>query len=141
VGPWARRDRAQAFRPWAWNRSSATWMAAFAAQFRLLTLLLADLAAVFAPSSALGDHASTGGMRAFLGVGHFTPPWRWTAILLTFVAIDVYRKEQTRVTAEQALNSRAHTSRLALDARVGLTCVWRPGLQIFDLDEHDTTNR
>ena len=69
-------------------------MAALATQFRLLTLLLAHLAAVLAPLSALGDHAGAGGMRAFLGGGHFTPPRRWSAILLTFIATDVYRKEQ-----------------------------------------------
>jgi hypothetical protein len=49
-------------------------MAAFAAQLGLLTLLLADLAAVFSPLSALGDRAGTGGVRAFLGGGHFSPP-------------------------------------------------------------------
>src|SRR5262245_3028653 len=52
-------------------------MAALAAQFRLLTFLLTDLAAVLAPFSALGDHAGAGWVRAFLGGGHFTPPERW----------------------------------------------------------------
>jgi hypothetical protein len=49
-------------------------MVTLASQFRLLAFLLTNFAAVFAPLAAFGDHAGAGGMRAFLGASHFTPP-------------------------------------------------------------------
>jgi hypothetical protein len=49
-------------------------MVTLATQLRLLAFLLTNFAAVFAPLAAFGDHASAGGMRAFLGASHFTPP-------------------------------------------------------------------
>jgi hypothetical protein len=62
---------------------SAAGMAALAPQLGLLTFFLTVLAAVFAPWSAFGDYTGAGGMRAFLGVGHLTPPGAGV-ILLTF---------------------------------------------------------
>lgn len=53
---------------------TTTGMVTLASQLRLLAFLLTNLAAVFAPLSAFGDHAGAGGMRAFLGASHFTPP-------------------------------------------------------------------
>jgi hypothetical protein len=47
---------------------------AVASQLGLLPLFLTNFAAVFAPLSALGDLTGAGRMRAFLGVGHLTPP-------------------------------------------------------------------
>ena len=61
----------------------AAGMAALAPQLGLLTFFLTVLAAVFAPWSAFGDHTGAGGMRAFLGVRHLTPPGAGV-ILLTF---------------------------------------------------------
>jgi hypothetical protein len=49
-------------------------MATLASQLRLLAFLLTNFAAVFAPLAAFGDHAGAGGMRAFIGASHFTPP-------------------------------------------------------------------
>jgi len=49
-------------------------MVTLAPQLRLLAFLLTNFAAVFAPLPAFGDHAGAGGMRAFLGASHFTPP-------------------------------------------------------------------
>jgi hypothetical protein len=49
-------------------------MVTLASQFRLLAFFLTHFAAVFAPLAAFGDHAGAGGMRAFLGASHFTPP-------------------------------------------------------------------
>jgi hypothetical protein len=49
-------------------------MVTLAPQLGLLALLLTNFAAVFAPLAAFGDHAGAGGMRAFLGASHFTPP-------------------------------------------------------------------
>ncbi len=61
----------------------AAGMAALAPQLGLLTFFLTVLAAVFAPWSAFGDYTGAGGMRAFLGVRHLTPPGAGV-ILLTF---------------------------------------------------------
>jgi hypothetical protein len=105
---------------------AAAGVATLASQLRLLTFLLTNFAAVFAPLAAFGDHAGAGGMRAFLGAGHFTPPGAVLARLQQQrPCVHPLGEAKARLRYAEAETARALVLILPTFRAAGRTCVAR----------------